>query len=668
MAFGIRAVQNGITLATGASVHPAPITVEPGILLTLSFTGPAIVNRWALPVKPLGSSTVLSSTSSPIPTILTDVVGGVYQVTFTDDVGVVYALDIGAVTPISPSSNGFFYPENYGAVGDGIVNDSVAMNAMFAAMTSGAVVWLRAGANYKITSEIAVTNKTRFKIVGNGATISPTTNIQCISFSTCSGFEVEGVRVVGTLQTDGGDNPAIIGTTILNISQGVFRLHSCTDVDIHNCRWEDIGGYMVFIGDLNTNVRVHHCDGIRTQAGIQTGGGVGVNNVNLEIDHNYLLGNVWASPSVNKTTGSDDQIAAFDGLSGKLLIHHNIIDKQGLIDRNGVVNSGATNQARGIDITMNPGTSMLDLIVSDNIVVNCISTNVTYARPAIEVIGDAAATIKNMVIARNVVRNCNQGIALIGPGMSNLSVDDNVISDVVFLAGHAESATGGHGILMDGLTGTMTEFSCSGNKIARTGNNSLCYGINVNQMVKGIFSNNVVTECPSRCLQVLVGTDVIISGNVLNTTAGDYPLVLSGYTDFVVSGNHCKGGSVAQLSLQSNANAAIFFGNKFSGATKVADSSTASTNRFIANDDYLVASKTFDWPNIASGATSTTTVTVTDAAVGDGVEVSHSISLAGMSLTGYVSAANTVTCVMTNNTGGAVDLASGTLKAWVTKR
>ncbi|MDE2096497.1 MAG: hypothetical protein KGL39_04565 [Patescibacteria group bacterium] len=75
----------------------------------------------------------------------------------------------------------------------------------------------------------------------------------------------------------------------------------------------------------------------------------------------------------------------------------------------------------------------------------------------------------------------------------------------------------------------------------------------------------------------------------------------------------------------------------------------------------LTASKTYDPPSISSGASATTTVTVTGAVLGNMALASFSLDLAGLSLTSYVSAADTVTCVLSNLTGGAVDLASGTL-------
>ena len=64
----------------------------------------------------------------------------------------------------------------------------------------------------------------------------------------------------------------------------------------------------------------------------------------------------------------------------------------------------------------------------------------------------------------------------------------------------------------------------------------------------------------------------------------------------------------------------------------------------------------------------TTTVTVTGAAIGDLAEASLGISTAGLVLTASVTAANTVAVVLANLTGPAVDLASATLSVTVTMR
>jgi hypothetical protein len=83
----------------------------------------------------------------------------------------------------------------------------------------------------------------------------------------------------------------------------------------------------------------------------------------------------------------------------------------------------------------------------------------------------------------------------------------------------------------------------------------------------------------------------------------------------------------------------------------------------------LVKRLTFDFPNLtASGGTSTTTTTVTGAAVGDGVSISNTVDpTVNMTLTGWVSAPNTVTIRATNPTAGAYDPPSQDFVITVTK-
>ena len=76
-------------------------------------------------------------------------------------------------------------------------------------------------------------------------------------------------------------------------------------------------------------------------------------------------------------------------------------------------------------------------------------------------------------------------------------------------------------------------------------------------------------------------------------------------------------------------------------------------------------SATYDPPSLAAGASTTTTLTVTGAALGDQVRVQFSRALQGLVMTAWISATDTVTVQFYNPTAGAIDLASGTLQATV---
>jgi len=86
-----------------------------------------------------------------------------------------------------------------------------------------------------------------------------------------------------------------------------------------------------------------------------------------------------------------------------------------------------------------------------------------------------------------------------------------------------------------------------------------------------------------------------------------------------------------------------------------------TTTRFITQG----GSKTHDFGLLADGAGETTTVTVNGATLGDLAAASLSVDLQGMTMTAYVSAANTVSVRLQNETGGPIDLASATLRARV---
>lgn len=79
----------------------------------------------------------------------------------------------------------------------------------------------------------------------------------------------------------------------------------------------------------------------------------------------------------------------------------------------------------------------------------------------------------------------------------------------------------------------------------------------------------------------------------------------------------------------------------------------------------LTASATYDPPSLATGVGVTTTVGVTGAAMGNYVTVGFSLDLQGITVTGYVSTANTVAVRFQNGTAGTLDLGSGTLNVRV---
>lgn len=81
----------------------------------------------------------------------------------------------------------------------------------------------------------------------------------------------------------------------------------------------------------------------------------------------------------------------------------------------------------------------------------------------------------------------------------------------------------------------------------------------------------------------------------------------------------------------------------------------------LANQVVLTGSDSWDVGSILDGDEAVKEITVTGAALGDFVLVSSSLDVADLALTGAVTAANTVTVQLLNNTGGALDILTPTI-------
>tara|TARA_R110002096_G_scaffold433364_1_gene651918 strand:- start:973 stop:1287 length:315 start_codon:yes stop_codon:yes gene_type:complete len=79
----------------------------------------------------------------------------------------------------------------------------------------------------------------------------------------------------------------------------------------------------------------------------------------------------------------------------------------------------------------------------------------------------------------------------------------------------------------------------------------------------------------------------------------------------------------------------------------------------------LSGSKTWDAGSIADGNEEALEITVTGAALGDFVMSSLGVDVTDLILRGAVTATDTVTLILANNTGGALDLASTTANCLV---
>ena len=98
-------------------------------------------------------------------------------------------------------------------------------------------------------------------------------------------------------------------------------------------------------------------------------------------------------------------------------------------------------------------------------------------------------------------------------------------------------------------------------------------------------------------------------------------------------------------------------GNKFRNVTTRITGSADSQKPYIEKNQgqLLYLEQQHNLGSIADGSSESVEFTVTGAALGDHVKLATSASFAGLSASSYVSGADTVTVVVSNNTGSAVD-------------
>ncbi len=158
---------------------------------------------------------------------------------------------------------------------------------------------------------------------------------------------------------------------------------------------------------------------------------------------------------------------------------------------------------------------------------------------------------------------------------------------------------------------------------------------------------------------VMTNIGAIASGKRpgVSLTAGAKDVNVSGVN---VSG--CSYGIDASVACSNVSIAANYVTAALNGPVRNLAIGSSSTVHMIGT-----GSATYNPPSLATGTSTTTTITVAGAALGDVAQATFSLDLQGIVVTASVSAADTVSVRFRNDTGATIDLASGTLRATVTR-
>jgi hypothetical protein len=382
--------------------------------------------------------------------------------------------------------------KDFGAVGDGITDDTTAFVAMVAAITDGMVVDLL-GKSYVVQSDaIVITSKNRITIRGNGAKLlkpsSDGNTTYAIKLDGCSHCIVEGIEFDRANSTHAD----------AFYKDGIYA-EDCTNLIVRNCRFTDVYNGLYAIRCPYTQFVNNYCKGVLTYS---------AGNDTAKILANTML-------TLADTT-SDTYLTSS---------HHSICSNNVFINvRHGVYNNGASYLEVANNTCDSTHNSALYSIGEGNV----FTGNLIYnsGKDGIKVI----STGSKSTISGNYIKWCgifhSDGGAYISAHGSGHSISGNYIE----IPDPASTAAK----YPIGIVYNNSNISIAGNTIVGPGT-----AATGSSDTKGIV-----------CSPAANTSNATISGNLLNALNwGVYQLSKSAYTinTLAISGNSFNNVSIAML-------------------------------------------------------------------------------------------------------------------------
>jgi hypothetical protein len=593
------------------------------------------------------------TTSTDAPVWTKDNIPGIFADAALSALAIAYTAGYTGATAQTVQSklDQYIYPEDYGAVGDNVVNDTVAMRAaMDASVANGRPLRLRMGATYLLSTWTTYTPAGRLNIVGeavSGATGNtslrgPASTVVFLSPST--NFEIKNV---------------VFDRWTSAISRSEVESGSFDYVVVEKCRFTNCTSNVIAIQKAIANYRIidnefENCTGTvgSTAYGILIG-------ANTYADQDTWQEG-WISRNRFKTMSATGtrSLAAVLAYGRRLTVSDNKIDglaQSGTGEAWGIYTKSRYSQVYGNFVNNVTAAGSGDIV---GINIKGATRPVTSAPQGFSVavwgnqvtnIGVVAsngtgirAQTDDVLVSGNIVENCRGGInSDESAAYRNVRIQNNLVR-------YTSVVVGTIGIIMEGAG---TNVVADGNTVlnATTGT-VLRTGPTASTMQDGQVINNIYSGCDAGIV-----FDAF-SGCTLDRPVFDNNVVDSGTYGILFNGS---AGTVSNIRLRNN---------DFARATNpVTGSVLVNAASAYGNFGWLSASATWDPPSILNGASAATTISVPSAALGDTVNVSFSVALGGLALAAQVSAADTVEVRLINNSGGAVDLASGTVRVQVFK-
>jgi hypothetical protein len=552
---------------------------------------------------------------------------------------------------------------DYGATGDGTTDDTNAILAAIAAMPSDGSNLLFPQGTYIVNSDnvngLKFSGKTNFAIEGYGATIkvkngaAVTTNYEVMFFINCQNGAINGLTIDGnranrtvTVETashclsitdycsqitvndvickNSTSDGLYISTTVLG-TQASYP----TDITLVNCVADNAyrNGLSV-IGSLRCTIRggeYKNTNGTLPKCGID-----------VEPDAGYTFGNRYLIVDGARLFNNDGYGLA---LAGPIGLNKNIL----IVDV-----TGANNDLGFLNIASCDNPSIRNVVAYDHPVSDrgIIDVGVFVTNPIIDgadFVGITASAAGNVCV---YLHGSITGI----PTVRNINVEAvlcpimyaDVRSDIDSIYGNFVTAT-------DAIALTQPYSSIKNVQLSNCTDRSV-YVSGTNVTLDGIHLVNC-GQANSRAIQFEAANAIVRNVDILFTGArpANFIGILfnSGAPKFV--------SNVLAKAASSDFNASSVM--TFTSGTAGASIRNVSPNPFSL-------SQVYDPGSISNNSIASVALTVPGVTFGMICSAVLSISASGLVLSAQVSAADTITVTLTNNTGGAVDLASSTLSVF----
>jgi hypothetical protein len=500
--------------------------------------------------------------------------------------------------------------------GDNVTDDMAAIQAA-ATAASGGTLWIpKPSVAYKVTGSITLPSN--ITIVGSGrpSIYTSSTTLPMFTGDVINNWTISGLRLQG-----GGSGGAAGDLGLININAAVANGPS--DVRIYDCEISNFRNLISAIRVDHLWIQRNHLHNFKVYGVLASG------SYDFHIDHN----NIHDCDSTDTTNAYGVQ-ATGENAAGKP-------SKQCSISFNNIANipswdavmthdisnlvimgNNADNVRTGYDVSKGLDSNIIEnvRIIGNYAKATTTDTHLGAAatHDCIHVIGRTGSQINGVVVAENICEGFFNATGLVTSGdsgtivleyLDNVAVGNNVVKG----SGTLQQSAG----LM--LAGNINNFSLNGGSL------------------QGKMASGGIR------LSAVVGSNISLGGfSIDQDSTSDFGVYISGSTITNFALGEFNSNSVA--------------GSEFITATSTINQKGA----------FYSGSSTVDPSSLADGAQYFAAITCAGAVLGDFVsDVSFSLDLQKITLTAYVSSANTVTAVFQNESGGVVDLGSGTLRVRV---